>query len=306
MEYKGTDKIVRAVGGEDFVKISAISGRNLVERAREIHGLTPVATAALGRTLCATSILGDLLKEPDATVTVRINGGGPIGSVMAVSDSAGNVRGYVQNPEVDLPLRADGKLDVGGAVGTNGMLTVSRDLGLKEPYIGSTELVSGEIAEDFTSYFAESEQVGAACGLGVLVDTDRSVSCAGGFLVQLLPGAPDKLIDLLEQNIAAMGPVTEVLKQEDADAQTLVELILKGLEPHVLAEESVEYRCYCSRQRVLEAVSSIGVEELESIIKSGETVEVNCQFCDQVYKFQPAEIEELLATVKSNQGNEKK
>ncbi|MGI5984632.1 MAG: Hsp33 family molecular chaperone HslO, partial [Oscillospiraceae bacterium] len=179
------DKIIRAVTKDGFVKISAVNGRDIVEKARQLHDLSPVATAALGRTLCITSILGELLKEENATVTVRINGGGPIGSIIAVSDNGGNVRGYVQNPHVDLPLNQNGKLDVGGAVGTSGTLTVSRDLGLKEPYIGSTALVSGEIAEDFSYYFVESEQVGAACGLGVLVDKDRSVICAGGFLVQL-------------------------------------------------------------------------------------------------------------------------
>jgi molecular chaperone Hsp33 len=175
------DKMIRAVSADGSAKISAVYSRDIVQRAREIHGLSPVASAALGRTLSAASILGSLLKEDDATVTVRVNGGGPIGSVIAVSDSSGNVRGYVQNPHIDLPLRADGKLDVGGAVGTNGMLTVSRDLGLKEPYIGSCELVSGEIAEDVTSYFASSEQVGAACGLGVLVETDCSISTAADF-----------------------------------------------------------------------------------------------------------------------------
>ncbi|MEG1315957.1 MAG: Hsp33 family molecular chaperone HslO, partial [Oscillospiraceae bacterium] len=194
------DEIIRAVTADGFAKISAISAREIVEHAHKVHNLFPVATAALGRTLCVTSMLGDLLKEDDASVTVRVNGGGPIGTVIAVSDCHGNVRGYAQNGQIDLPLRADGKLDVGGAVGTNGMLTISRDLGLKEPYIGSTALVSGEIAEDVAYYFAESEQVGAACGLGVLVDTDLSVLCAGGFIVQLLPGSPDDLIEKIESN----------------------------------------------------------------------------------------------------------
>jgi molecular chaperone Hsp33 len=284
--------IVRAVTEDGLVKLSAISGRDVVERARQIHNLTPVATAALGRTLCATSILGELLKEENASVTVRINGGGPIGSVMAVADSAGNVRGYVQNPQVDLPKRPDGKLDVGGAVGCNGMLTVSRDLGMKEPYIGSTQLVSGEIAEDFTAYFAESEQVGAACGLGVLVDTDRSVLAAGGFLVQLLPGAPNSLIETLEQNIRAMGQVTSVFTN-GGDADTLADQVLAGLSPRILAHRPVEYRCFCSRERVLEAMRSVGQEALREMAAETDPTQVNCQFCDAVYQFTPAEMQAL-------------
>lgn len=177
------DEIIRAVTKDGFVKISAISARGVVERAREIHGLAPTAAAALGRTLCGASMLGELMKEEDASLTIRVNGGGPIGSVIAVSDCDGNVRGYVTEPKTDLPLRPDGKLNVGGAVGTDGMLTVSRDIGLKEPYVGSTELVTGEIAEDLAQYMVESEQIPSAVGLGVLVDTDRTIKAAGGFIV---------------------------------------------------------------------------------------------------------------------------
>ena len=290
------DEIIRAVTNDGFVKISAISGRDLVERARTIHNLSPVATAALGRTLCASSMLGDLLKEEDASVTIRINGGGPIGTVMAVSDSSGNVRGYAQNPHIDLPLKDNGKLDVGGAVGTNGTLTVSRDLGLKEPYIGSTALVSGEIAEDLTYYFVESEQVGAACGLGVLVNTDLSVICAGGFIVALLPGAPEKLIEQIERNIANMGQVTNVLQNGTAD--DLVEKVLFGLTPEILSRTPVEYRCYCSHERITIALESIGKEALEELIESGENAEICCQFCSKVYTFTPDEIRLILEQAK--------
>ncbi|NLT64294.1 MAG: Hsp33 family molecular chaperone HslO [Clostridiales bacterium] len=286
------DKIIRAVTKDGFVKISAVNGRDIVEKARQLHDLSPVATAALGRTLCITSILGELLKEENATVTVRINGGGPIGSIIAVSDNGGNVRGYVQNPHVDLPLNQNGKLDVGGAVGTSGTLTVSRDLGLKEPYIGSTALVSGEIAEDFSYYFVESEQVGAACGLGVLVDKDRSVICAGGFLVQLLPGAPDSLIDKIENNIFEMGQVTGIL--QNGTVEDLVSHVLNGFSPEILAEAPVEYRCYCSRDRVKRAVESISKEDLEEIIQNGENTEISCQFCNSVYVFSPDEIRSFL------------
>lgn len=285
------DRIIRAVSGDGSAKISVIYGRDLVEKARTTHGLTPVAAAALGRTLCAASILGELLKEEDGTLTMRINGGGPLGSVIAVSDSGGNVRGYVQHPEVELPLRADGKLDVGTAVGRDGMLTVSRDIGLKEPYIGSTALVSGEIAEDVTSYYVSSEQVGAACGLGVLVDTDCSILTAGGFLVQLMPFAAEEAVSRLEQNIAGMKPVTELLRD---GVEAVVQAVMDGLEPRILDSVPVEYRCYCSRERVLEAISSIGREEIEDMIASGEETEVSCQFCDSVYRFTPDELKQLL------------
>ncbi len=287
------DEIIRAVTADGYAKISAISGRSIVESARKIHGLSPVASAALGRTLCACSMLGDLLKEKDATVTLRINGGGPIGNVIAVSDNSGNVRGYVQNPHIDLPLKQNGKLDVGGAVGVNGTLTVSRDLGLKEPYIGSTALVSGEIAEDLTYYFVESEQVGTACGLGVLVDTDLSIRCAGGFIVSLLPGAPVSLIDTIEGNIAKMGQVTDIL--QNGTAEDLIDHVLSGLEPETLSCKSVEYRCYCSRERILRALKSIGSEALGEIAESGENAEINCHFCNKTYIFTPDEIRNILA-----------
>lgn len=290
------DTIVRAVSGDGAVKISAACVRDIAERARQIHDLSPVATAALGRTLCAASILGNLLKEEQGSVTLRINGGGPLGSVLAVSDSAGNPRGYVQNPHADLPPRADGKLDVGGAVGKNGLLTVSRDLGLKEPYIGSIALVSGEIAEDVTAYFAESEQVGAACGLGVLVDTDRTVLAAGGFLVQLLPSAPESRIASLEANIAAMGGVTDILRGSD-DAKNLVWRVLVGMEPEILSETPIEYRCGCSRERILRALCSVGEDELRDMIQKGEPARVSCQFCDKTYTFETRELETLLARV---------
>lgn len=295
------DEIIRAVAADGLAKISAISGRDIVEKAREYHGLTPVTTAALGRTLCATSLIGNLLKEDDATVTVRINGGGPIGTIISVSDSAGNVRGYVDNPDIDLPLKENGKLDVGGAVGKNGMLTVSRDLGLKEPYIGSTQLVSGEIADDFTYYFVESEQVGSACGLGVLVNTDLSVNCAGGFWVQLLPGAPELMIKQIELNIATMGSVTEVLQIGGVDE--LVERVLFGLDPEILERSPVEYRCYCSRERVQRAIESMGLSNLEEICESGETAEVCCHFCNAAYHFTTDEIRAIIVNLTKKDKN---
>ena len=212
------DEIIRAVSKDGFVKISVVTARDAVQRANAIHHCSPTAIAALGRSLCAASMLGDLLKEENGALTLRISGGGGLGSIIAVSDSEGNVRGMVSNPAFDLPTRPDGKLDVGGAVGKDGMLTVSRDIGLREPYVGSTELVSGEIAEDLSAYLVESEQIPAACGLGVLVDTDHSVKAAGGFLVQLMPGAPEDLITKLEDNIFMMDQLTTILDEDGADA----------------------------------------------------------------------------------------
>ncbi len=285
------DKIIRATAAEGFVKMAVVDARGAVERARTIHACSPTVAAALGRTLCAASLLGDAMKEEKGSLTIRINGGGPIGSVVAVSDSSGNVRGYVENPQLHLPLRGDGKLDVGGAVGRDGMLTVSRDLGLKEPYIGSTALVSGEIAEDLTAYLTESEQVPSACALGVLVDTDRSVKAAGGFIVQLMPGADEALIAKLEDNIFMMDQLTTILDEDGAEM--VFKQVLKGLEYHLVSEKEIEYRCYCSRERVEEAIRSIGPEELESIIAEGKDVSVSCQFCDKVYSFTPDELRAL-------------
>ena len=282
------DQIIRATAADGFVKMAVITARDSVERARQIHGLSPTACAALGRTLCAASLLGQAMKEEDAGLTIRINGGGPIGSVVAVSDSAGNVRGYVDAPRCELPLRADGKLDVGGAVGRDGMLTVSRDLGLREPYIGSVALVSGEIAEDVTAYLLESEQVPSACALGVLVDTDRTIRAAGGFLVQLMPGADASLIDRLEENIFLMDQLTTVLDEDGERA--LFAQVLRGFDWHEVGAYPVAYRCPCTRERVERALTVIEPEELGEIAAEGKDVSVSCQFCDRVYVFTPREL----------------
>ena len=286
------DKIIRATAGDGFIKMAVITARDTVQRAREIHDCSPTAAAALGRTLCAASMLGEMMKEERGTLTIRINGGGPIGSIVAVSDSAGYVRGYVTNPAVDLPLHADGKLDVGSAVGRDGMLTVSRDIGLKEPYIGSTELVSGEIAEDLTAYLLESEQVPSACALGVLVDTDRTVKAAGGFIVQLMPGAPEELIGKLEDNIFMMDQLTTILDEDGAEA--VFDQVLKGLEHHIVGEVPVGYRCYCSRERVAEALRCVERNELEEMIAEGKDCSISCQFCDATYSFTPSDLRAIV------------
>ena len=284
-------RIIRATAGDGFIKMAVISAGDAVEKARRIHGLSPTASAALGRTLCAASVMGDMMKEENASLTIRINGGGPIGSIVAVSDHNGCVRGYVGDPTVDLPLRSDGKLNVGGAVGRNGMVTVSRDIGLREPYIGSSELVSGEIAEDITAYLLESEQVPSACALGVLVDTDLTIKAAGGFIVQLMPGADESLIDKLEDNIFMMDQVTTILDEDGAEE--LFAQVLRGLEYHVVGESEMSYKCYCDRDRVAEALRCIESEELDDMIASEESISVSCQFCDRTYSFTTDELKEL-------------
>lgn len=286
------DRILRATAADGFIKMSAVSAKETVQRAKDIHNCTPTTAAALGRTLCAASMLGNLLKEDNGSLTIRINGGGPIGSVIAVSDSKGYVRGYVTNPAVDLPLRSDGKLDVGGAVGKDGMITVSRDIGLTQPYVGSTELVSGEIAEDLTAYLLESEQVPSACGLGVLIDTDLSVKAAGGFIVQLMPGAPDEYIDVLEENIFMMDQLTTILDEDGADA--ILPQVMRGLEPEIVLRHPMAYRCACSRARVEQALRQCGAQELQDMIAEGKDTQVHCQFCDAEYVFTPAQLQTLL------------
>lgn len=286
------DEIVRAVTADGSAKISVVTARAVVQRAREIHHTSPTATAALGRTLCAASLLGNMMKEAEASLTVRVNGGGPVGSLIAVSDSTGNVRGYAANPRADLPLRADGKLDVGGLVGTNGMFTVSRDLGLREPYVGSVALVSGEVGEDLARYLLESEQTASACGLGVLVDTDTSVKAAGGFIVQLMPGAAEACIAALEHNVLMMDQLTTILSEDGPEE--VVRQVLAGLSPVTEERTPVAYRCACSREKILRAIAGCGEAELRDMAAGGEDIEASCQFCDKVYRFTPKEIENLL------------
>lgn len=290
------DRIVRAISTDGMVQAAAICSRGLTERARQIHKTLPVATAALGRTLAAASMMGNALKSDGASLTLQFKGGGPLGTVLAVSDNEGNVRGYVTNPHVDLPLRPDGKLDVGAAVGHEGTLTVIKDLHMKEPYVGTIDLLGGEIAEDVAGYFVESEQIPTACALGVLVDVDQSVQCAGGYLIQLLPGGDDAAISAIEQGIARVGPVTEALRG-GLSARELVEQVLSEFQLEVLSEEPVEYRCYCSRERVTRALISMGREELNSLIREQGRAELTCQFCDKVYHYTNEELEGLLASL---------
>ena len=288
------DQVIRVLGKDAPVKASVITARDMVERARQIHRTLPTATAALGRALMGCALMGNQLKEENGSVTLRFQGNGPLGSMTVVSDSTGNARGYVQNPAADPPRKKNGKLDVGAAIGI-GALTVIKDIGLKEPYVGSVPLVSGEIAEDLTAYFAASEQIPTACGLGVLVDTDQSVLCAGGYMLQLLPGADAAVIDRLEGAVRRLGPVTEVLRQ-GADAAEVLTRLLEGMEPELLERTSVSYKCYCSRERVSQAIISLGKEELRDMIDKEGSADLTCQFCDKVYHFSGEELESLLAS----------
>ena len=290
------DSIVRMIAKDAPIRAMAIGGRDLVQRAREIHNTAPVATAALGRTLMAASLMGAQLKEIDGSVTLRIDGGGPIGRILAVSDSSGNVRGYVQNGNIDLPLTGPAKLDVGSAVGRDGSLTVIKDLRLKEPYVGTIPLISGEIAEDVTAYFAESEQIPTACALGVLVDTDLSVATAGGYLIQLLPGADDAAIDKIEAGIRRVGQVTSQLSK-GIGPEELLRLVLSDFDLELLETTPVEYRCYCSRERMRSALLSMGKKELLELVAEQGRAELTCQFCDAIHVFEKDELEELAAAL---------
>lgn len=288
------DEIVRAMTRDGLVKAVSITGTALVERARQIHTTLPTATAAMGRALLGASMMGDMLKEEQGSLTLQIKGGGPLGTVLAVSDCGGNVRGYVQNPHVALMEKRPGKLDVGAAVGTSGTLTVIKDIGLKEPYVGSIGLFSGEIADDLAMYFVESEQIPTACALGVLIGTDQSVTAAGGYLIQLLPGAGEEIISRIEAGVQRVVSVSHVLA-EGTDGQGLLEAVLSDFELEILEKHSVEYRCYCSRDRVTRALISMGREELASLIAEQGQADLTCQFCDKVYHYAREELEELLS-----------
>lgn len=286
------DQIIRVIAKDAPVKAMAITARDTVERARAIHDCWPVASAALGRLLMAASMMGAVLKAEDGSVTLRVRGGGPLGALTAVSDSGGNVRGYVQNPAVDVPRKAKGKLDVGAAVGGEGDLTVIRDLGMKEPYIGSVQLVGGEIAEDIAAYFVESEQIPTACALGVLIAPDQTVQAAGGYLIQLLPGADDAVVSAVERGVARLGAVSARL-DGGMDPLELLQEVLADFELEVLETTPIEYRCYCSEERVSRALISLGREELDKLIREQDGAELTCQFCDRVYRYSGDQIRAL-------------
>lgn len=291
-------KLVRMISVEGDLCCMATDSTDIVREAHEIHATTNVCSAALGRLMTAASLMGSSLKGEDNSVTLRLNGNGPAGSVIAVSDYEGNVRGYISNPSASLPLNAKGKLDVAGAVGTDGSLTVMKDLGLKEPYIGQIPLVSGEIAEDVTSYFALSEQIPSVCALGVLCAPDtKEIITAGGFLIQLLPTATEETIDRVERGLADIPSVTAMLTQ-CFTPEAICRRVLPEFELELLDEAETAYKCNCSKSRVEKALISLGVDELEKMAED-ENTEVCCHFCDKKYNFSSADIRGIIRSAKA-------
>lgn len=274
---------------------TAIDSTDIVSRAEELHKTSAVVTAALGRLLTATSLMGNALKGNDSTITVKIDGNGPSGAIIAVADSCGDVRGYAVNPLVEIHLKANGKLDVSGAVGTEGTLYVIKDLGLKEPYNGFVPIATGEIAEDIAAYYAISEQIPTVCALGVLVNPDLTVRVAGGYIIQLLPAAYgyEEVISKLENNIKTMKPITTLL-DEGKTIEQIVKIALSGFEVEVLSEQTATYKCNCSRQRFEKALKSLNRQELEQMAQEMEKAETVCQFCGSVYSFTNDEIRSFL------------
>lgn len=286
-------KIVRYITEDGTAFVIAADTTDVIAKAEQIHKTSAVNTAALGRLMTATAMMGDMLKGKDDSITLRINGGGPAGSLIAASDSEGNVRGYVQNPVVEIPLNDKGKLDVKGTVGKNGYLFVMKDIGLNEPYVGQTEIVSGEIAEDITNYYAVSEQTPSVCALGVLVNPDLTVAAAGGFIIQLLPGCPDEVIDKIEYSMQDIEPVTTMLSN-GMSADDIAKKALGNMKIDKLDESTIEYRCNCSKERVEGALISTGDESLNEMADSSIDTNVECHFCDKVYTFTPQEIKNLI------------
>lgn len=284
--------LYRSISADGSAFCAVLDAKDMVSEIEQIHKTSAVVTAALGRLSIGASLMGYMLKGKDDSITLRIDADGPTGQLVAVADSMGNVKSWVKNPTVELPLNSTSKLDVSGAVGKNGTLSVVKDMGMREPYVGVIPLVSGEIAEDIANYYATSEQIPTVCGLGVLVDTDLSVKSAGGFLIQLLPFADEKCIDRIEKNVSEMRPVSTLLN-EGVTPEKIADMLLKGLEPNELDTSSPVYKCDCSRKRTERVLISIGSEELNSIASERKDTEVYCHFCGKKYVFTPKEIAEL-------------
>lgn len=291
-------KIIRCISQEGDLTVMAVNSTDMVQRAHEIHSTSKVASAALGRLLTAASMMGAVLKGADSSVTLRVNGGGPVGSVIAVSDNMGNVRGYIGDAGVELPLNNKGKLDVAGAVGTDGFVTVIKDLGMKEPYIGQTPIVTGEIAEDITSYFASSEQTPTVCALGVLVNSEtKDIITAGGFVIQLLPTAMEDTIEKVERCIKDIEPVTTMLTK-GMTPEEICRKVLPEFNLDVLDESEVAYKCTCTKERVEKALISTGEEALREMAEDEKT-ELSCNFCDKKFVFTSDEIKKILKKSKN-------
>lgn len=289
-------KIVRYITEDGSAFVIAADTTDMIARMEQIHKTSAVVSAALGRLITAASMMGNLLKGREDSITLKLNGNGPAGSLIAVSDSNGNARGYVQKNIVELPLNEKGKLDVKGAVGTEGYLYVIKDIGLKEPFIGATQIVSGEIAEDITNYFAVSEQTPSVCALGVLVNPDLTIKCSGGFIIQLLPGCPEETISAIEKSISEIPSVTEMLNN-NLTADDIAKKAMNGIKINKLDESCIEYKCNCSKERVEKALISTGYESLKEMADSEEVITVECHFCDKVYSFTSEEINKLIEKI---------
>ena len=289
-EYK--DYIVRATAADHQLRAFAVTSKDIGEKARELHNTSPVATAAIGRLLTAASIMGSMMKGEKDVLTLQIECGGPIGGITVTADSNADVKGYVNNPNVILPPNAQGKLDVSGALGP-GFLNVIKDIGLREPYNGQTHLVSGEIAEDLTYYFATSEQVPSSVGLGVLMDKDNHVRQAGGFIIQGMPDTDDEVIDKLEARLGEVHSVTEML-DKGMTPEDILNYVLEGMDVEILETVPTQYKCDCSFERVSKVIASLGKKELQEMIDDGKPVEVNCQFCGSHYKFDTEQLKEFI------------
>ena len=286
------DYILRATAADGLIRAFAATTKNTVQTARSLHNTTPFASAALGRLLTAGAMMGTLLKGEKDLVTLQIKGDGPIEGLLVTADSKGRVKGYPFNPNVDIPPKSPVKLDVGGAVG-KGYLTVIKDLGLKEPYVGKTELVSGEIAEDLTYYYAKSEQIPTAIALGVLVDTDTSIKAAGGFIIQLMPGATLEVATMLEKRITHLKYITELLDRGETP-ETILDAVLGDMDLEIIDKMPTEFYCDCSRERVEKALISIGEKDLRTILEEDKKAEISCHFCNKVYNFDEADLKKLL------------
>lgn len=286
------DYLVRAIAANGQVRAFAAYTKNTVETARQAHNTSPVVTAGLGRLLTAGAMMGSMMKGDRDVLTIKAEGSGPVGHYLVTADSKGNVKGYAANPNVILPANAAGKLDVGGSLGA-GLLTVIKDLGLKEPYTGTCELVSGEIAEDLTYYFASSEQTPSSVGLGVLMTKDNTVNVAGGFIIQLMPDATEETISIVEEKISTIKSVTSML-ENGLDPEGIINLILGGLDPEILDKMPVRFYCNCSKERVSKALITIGRKELDNIIEENEPIEVKCHFCNKAYNFTVDELKKLV------------
>lgn len=286
------DYIVRATAAQQQLRVFAITSRDLVEQGRKIHNTSPVATAALGRLLTAGAMMGSMMKGNKDVLTLQIECGGPIGGVTVTADANANVKGYVNQPNVIIPANKDGKLDVSGAIGP-GFLNVIRDIGMKEPYNGQVHLVSGEIAEDLTYYYATSEQIPSSVGLGVLLDKENFVKQAGGFIIQVMPFAEDEVIDKVEESLKHIHSVTSLLEQ-GMTPEDMLHHLLGDLDLEILERMPAQYACNCSKERVAKAIASIGKADLEDMIQAGETIETNCQFCGSHYYFTTEELKSFL------------